>query len=218
MILFISHYAGRTGAPIALLQLLRWIRQNTDMDFDILLQLDGELAKEFKAIAPTFVCENRPKHLLSMRNANPQCPLRLPSPIRVKQYSLIYANTIANGSLVASSFSKSIPLITHCHEMDYWMDKLSQNEMPSTLARTTEFIACSNPSSGCLIKRGVLPSRIQVIPEPFTAPSYSVSRTTNKGLRQELGIPDDSFVVISGGAEPWRKGKDLFVQDRKSVV
>lgn len=212
MILFISHYAGRTGAPIALLQLLRWIRSNTDLQFHILLKHGGELADDFRAIAPTFVCESPRYRSFFKHKLSHGYPLRLPPPVISQRYSLIYSNTVANGLLVASLFDKAIPLVTHCHEMDYWMRKLAHDEMPATIDRTNEFIACSTSSSKCLVKRGVPEDRIHVIPEPCSFSHDSHPDSSSAHLRQLLGIPRDSFVVLSGGAESWRKGKDLFAQ------
>ena len=210
MILFISHYAGRTGAPIALLHLVRWLRDNTELRFDILLRRGGELFDDFNDVAPTYVCSHTSKYQIFKSNSASICSDRLPREIRGRKYQLIYSNTVANGSLVSGLFNQDIPLITHCHEMDYWMNKLQQDEMPFTITRTSEFIACSNPSAQCLVKRGVKPNQIQVIPGPFDL-SSSVLKASNN-LRDELGIAKDSFVVLAGGAEPWRKGKDLFVQ------
>lgn len=36
MILFVAHEAKRTGAPIALLNLLRWLRRSDALDFQVL--------------------------------------------------------------------------------------------------------------------------------------------------------------------------------------
>ena len=59
-ILFISHDASRTGAPILLLNFLRWFKQNTDIPFRIILAKTGELEPYFKELAPTFVFNIKP--------------------------------------------------------------------------------------------------------------------------------------------------------------
>ena len=41
-ILFISHDAGRTGAPLLLLNMLKWLKGNRDLSFEVLLMKDGE--------------------------------------------------------------------------------------------------------------------------------------------------------------------------------
>ena len=54
-ILFISHAASRTGAPILLLQFLKWLKANSDVEFNILVSVPGPLLPEFEALAETYV-------------------------------------------------------------------------------------------------------------------------------------------------------------------
>ena len=54
-IVFISHLADRTGAPIVLLHLLRWLKQRGDFEFVILLEATGELENDFRDIAKTYI-------------------------------------------------------------------------------------------------------------------------------------------------------------------
>jgi hypothetical protein len=42
-ILFISHSAGRTGAPLMLLNFLTWVKENSDITFEALLKTSDEL-------------------------------------------------------------------------------------------------------------------------------------------------------------------------------
>ena len=42
-VLFCSHAAERTGPPIIMLHLARWLRANTDVDFELLFLQGGEL-------------------------------------------------------------------------------------------------------------------------------------------------------------------------------
>ena len=56
-ILFVSHDASRTGAPMALLTFLRWFRANTDYRFEVLLGSGGALEPAFEALAPTTTAD-----------------------------------------------------------------------------------------------------------------------------------------------------------------
>jgi hypothetical protein len=49
-ILFVGHRADRTGAPILLLHLLRWLRENTELCFELLLLKGGDLEPEFRKL------------------------------------------------------------------------------------------------------------------------------------------------------------------------
>ena len=54
-VLFISHDALRTGAPLFLLNLLKWFGTNSELTFRILLKNGGDLESEFQALAKRFV-------------------------------------------------------------------------------------------------------------------------------------------------------------------
>ncbi|OWY59817.1 hypothetical protein B7486_72515, partial [cyanobacterium TDX16] len=56
-VLFVGHGAERTGPPIGLLHLLRWIHANTDLSFEVLLLEGGVLVPEYERLAPTWVLE-----------------------------------------------------------------------------------------------------------------------------------------------------------------
>lgn len=51
---FIVKSASRTGAPTALLHMVRWIRAHSERRMGILLQTGGELAEDYARTAPTF--------------------------------------------------------------------------------------------------------------------------------------------------------------------
>ena len=64
-VLFISHDASRTGAPIVFLHLLRWLRENTTIGIGILLKRGGELENEFNDIAPYYIWDTKSRSNLS---------------------------------------------------------------------------------------------------------------------------------------------------------
>src|SRR5687767_3217612 len=59
-ILFIGHEAERTGAPIILLHLLRWIKTNRpDFIIEMLLLRDGELRDSYEKFVKVYVVPPR---------------------------------------------------------------------------------------------------------------------------------------------------------------
>ncbi|HYF47313.1 MAG TPA: hypothetical protein VD926_13955, partial [Acidimicrobiales bacterium] len=56
-VLFCSHAAERTGPPIIMLHLARWLRANTDVDFELLFLQGGELEEEFRSLAPVWILD-----------------------------------------------------------------------------------------------------------------------------------------------------------------
>ena len=53
-ILFISNEASRTGAPILLLHLIRWILENTSIRCSVLLGHGGPIEDDFRKLVPTW--------------------------------------------------------------------------------------------------------------------------------------------------------------------
>lgn len=54
-LLITSRDAARQGAPIVLLDLLRWWHKRGVLDFDVVLGVDGPLRSEFQRLARTVV-------------------------------------------------------------------------------------------------------------------------------------------------------------------
>ena len=46
-ILFVSHDAGRTGAPLILLNFQRWLKEHTTVKFATIVRRSGPLEAEF---------------------------------------------------------------------------------------------------------------------------------------------------------------------------
>ena len=107
-ILFVSHDASRTGAPIALLTFLKWLRANTDYRFEVLLGSGGALEPAFESVAPTTTADIAAGRHLGHLSANiPQVVLnawrekRLRSLARrLSKVDLVYSNTLQNGALL----------------------------------------------------------------------------------------------------------------------
>lgn len=213
MILFISHDASRTGAPIGLLHVLNWFRNNTKYDFEILLKQDGVLAEDFKKIAVTHMIQEKnifyrvSKKMGFVKESN----FSIPRELKNKKFKLIYSNTITNGLLVSKLNANCSKVITHVHEMDSWIELSGKENWKAVIGQTNQYIAVSKAVKDVLIRRCVDKDIISLIPECASSKS-NVSILNSEQIRKSLGIQKDSFVVVGGGAEMWRKGRDLFVQ------
>ena len=54
-LLILGHGAERTGPPIFLLRLLRWVRAHAELEVAVVLLDGGPLLDDIRALAPTFV-------------------------------------------------------------------------------------------------------------------------------------------------------------------
>src|SRR4051812_44671251 len=107
-VLFVSHNAMRTGAPVLLLQFLRWLRTNATIDFEVLLRQDGELSGEFAALAPVWHAERTTGRLahtamrvarrLGLRTSPDDAHIsRMVREMSRRRFGLVYSNTFWNG-------------------------------------------------------------------------------------------------------------------------
>src|SRR5579862_4851208 len=222
-ILFLSHDATPTGAPYLLLHLLRWFRDNAELEFQVALKKSGPLDKEFAELAPTAVFERHPDSIASrslqqvrpyrLRHALKKIPLRMQ--LRNKRFALIYSNTLVNGTLLESLPQQDCPVISHSHELEYMLRRsTTPRELTYTLQRTHQFIAGSGAVARNLVaNHGVSSAKIDVVYDfiPFAHIDAERMVGAARSIREELGIPHDSFVVGAAGTVDWRKGCDLFV-------
>lgn len=221
-VLFISHDASRTGAPMLLLRFLRWFRQNQQIPLRILIGRSGELLPEFEQLGPVDLFEPKRspfRKILYRMHVRPRIsPLHLSS-LRQKllqsQIGAIYSNTIANGKILDFLSFLNCPVICHVHELSYGIHCAGADNLELVKKHSSSYIAVSQA-----VKRNLVEN--QGIPEPQIRMIYGFvpgcdSRTSemvnsSAVIRQELGIPSQSKLVCACGSIEPRKGTDLFLR------
>ena len=197
-ILFVSHEATRTGAPMVLLHILRWLRKNTDVDFEILLGRGGPLEQEFAQLAPIHTPESLARN-----------------PGFWQQYRLIYSNTAANGLFLEGMPYGDIPIITHLHELDSSIDHFGAKNAAAVIKQSNHFIACATIVADRFHERFRIP-RDKFSVHYETIPVQTVTASALAGspaaLRRKYDIPENAFVLAACGTVEIRKAADLFVQ------
>lgn len=226
-ILFISHDASRTGAPFLLLHLLRWFKEHTDLPFYILLRKGGGLESEFEAIAPTVNLTReisygtgiveRLANIMGFRSfAEDRAKARLKKLFVKENVGLVYSNTATNGEVLAWLHDLGIPVISHIHELEFWMrHKMDELSLAQLFANTDYFVAGAGIVKDNLMQNhGVASEHIETIYEFIPIAQHNNIKLQNdqQKIRAQLGIPDDALIVGAAGTTDWRKGYDLFVQ------
>jgi glycosyltransferase involved in cell wall biosynthesis len=215
-VLFVGHFAGRTGAPMVLLHLLRWLRQNTGLEFEVLLRQGGPPEAEYATVAPTWVLPSQYANAaLSSRvraaanRVAGEVQLRR---IANKPWDLIYSNTITNGKEVAVLSAGKIPVITHVHELGYWIERSGRKNLALVKQQTGHYLAASSAVKSNLVEEHKIPEdEITVVPE-FIAIPNARPQSDPLRIRGELGVPAGAFLLGGSGGEFWRKGRDLIPQ------
>jgi glycosyltransferase involved in cell wall biosynthesis len=227
-ILFISHDAQPTGAPIFLLNFLRWFSANTGIPFTILLREGGALEPDFAALTAVSVCKNKTRGKrtliggaiqgLDLLTIIERVQLRaIKKRLARDKIGLIYSNTITNGLVLEALSSLGCPVISHVHELEYVIRHHSGG--PKNLERvrqhTEHYIAVSQAVKDNLIQNhGILESTIEVIYGfVSSAPDLLGNREGGKStIRELLNIPENALIVGASGMIQWQKGTDLFIQ------
>lgn len=207
-ILFISHDATRTGAPIIFLHLLRWFRKNTSLSFEILLKDGGPLEEEFRSLGSTHLIDWNSTSLEPSIKEN--CLMNLAK----KDFNLIYSNTIVNGQILKLLARADCPIISHVHELEYRIRHQTKPDIISGVtACTDKYIAVSKAVKENLVNNLDIPEEmIEVIYEFLPTKVRSPDSRICENIRKNLGIPPGSLIVGACGTSDWRKGPDLFIQ------
>jgi glycosyltransferase involved in cell wall biosynthesis len=226
-ILFISHDAMRTGAPIALLHFLRWLKRNGNRPFSVLLGRGGDLVADFEEVAETWSIDRShwcPGGLRTglLTAAGLGAWAQRAETVDARRFAarcspvLVYTNSIASARVI-EVLAPQVPVLTHVHELGFVFRECASPALSQLLAKTRRFIACSEAAREYLLAEYKIPAaRIETVYESIPVAEVLAKRTREQVL-QELHIPEDAFVVAGSGTVGWRKGTDLFVQLAQAV-
>ena len=222
-ILFIGHSAGLTGAPIVLLNLLKWLKEHSKINFEVLLRTGGELQTAYKKLAPTRLYEpSLNNRVLSRlyRRLNQNLKASYLRKGRLHHFNkssigLIFSNTITNGEVLSLLADIGCPVICRVAELDYWIQRCGRKNFEQVKRCTTHYIAVSNAVKKNLVQaHGISENKVDVVHGFIPIPKQDSNSFSlrSKNIRRSLNIPSNAFVVGASGFETWRKGKDLFIQ------
>jgi glycosyltransferase involved in cell wall biosynthesis len=217
-ILFISHDASRTGAPILLLSFLHWFKQNASTPFKILLNNGGLLETEFSKLAPVFVLNRSYPQSLSQRimsRLGRQSPHPLRQWLAGDNIGLIYSNTITNHQALNALSFLQCPVISHVHELEYVIYLMAGEQLKITKTATTRYITASNAVKENLVNNHhISANQIETVHEFLPIEQLNLTEVFQRQskIRAELNLPSNAFIVGASGTLGWRKGPDLMIQ------
>lgn len=214
-VLFISHEATRTGAPIVLLHLLKWLKSNTPLQFDILLLNDGPLRPNFEALGKTQIVQqianqhsytNRLKSKLFEQPAD--IVKKAIDKLAVYKYSLIYGNTILSLPWL-NAFKERLAAKTICciHELPYALNYcFGHNYLAQHLPLVDKIIAVSGAVKHNLLNTYHLPDQQVQLHYEF----IDITQEADADAPPIFNV-GRSFIIGMGGTPEWRKGTDLII-------
>lgn len=195
---FVSYDAERQGAPVALLRFLRWLRAETDLDFEVLVLHDGPLVADFAAVGDVWT------------------PLR-------RRWVSVAPLVYLNGALAVEHFGSvarsAVPavgarrVVAHLHEAEVGLWASLSAAGGRVLRRADRVVAVSEAAGAAAASSWGVPSRRIVVHEPALLPeSVRAAAEARAAARAALDIPLDALVVGAVGPATGRKAPDLFLR------
>ncbi|MBR4366464.1 MAG: glycosyltransferase family 4 protein [Bacteroidaceae bacterium] len=208
-ILFISHEASRSGAPLALLYLLKEIKSKaTDITFTVLQLEGGPLTDEFRKLCKVIIPTERPwrvEHLFKRDSLRERLSVRLLiNHLKKQHFDLIYANTVVTlPTAVALKTSLSIPVVLHAHEASNSFAHLGVTK--DLVKQCDYYIGASGIVYDSLIKYGSVPDRTHTI-YPFSEFADRIVSGEATPPKKDAG---DKVLIGCIGPMTERKGADF---------
>jgi glycosyltransferase involved in cell wall biosynthesis len=200
-LLVIGHDGYRAGAQIALLHLVKWLKANRDVTITVLLRRGGDLAREYKKIAPTSILNGR-----DIGRAIEEC-----------QPDLVYLNTVVSLAVAAAVKRRwACPVICHVHELEMSIARFcGLNAFRDAQRHVDGYIAASEAVRDNLVRNhGVRDDRVHRVYEPVAVAELETMAgpEARSEVRDELRVGKAAFIVGGCGTTDWRKAPDVFVQ------
>lgn len=212
-ILFISHDAHLAGAQILLLNLLKWLKETHPvLQFDVLLAGEGILTCEFQKIATVLKVPMVGKKVNVFERVIHQYKLKkFFKKVQDQKYDLVYNNTFSNGNLLCDLKTDNLPVITHVHELDYWIKRNGAENQKKIVSATDFYLTASKSVTNYLIENHICTeTNVETVYEWIDS-DFLLHKNSTNSIKDFLNLSEDSFIIAASGRESFRKGKDWFI-------
>lgn len=230
-LLVLGHAADRTGPPMYLLDLLRWLRAHRpDVQVEVVLLAGGELLDPLRELAPVTVFEPLPAALppaeqdLSDRGLVATDALwdreralalqRLMAPFA--HHRVAYVSCAPAIELAQALPAPPEVLLSHVHELAIGLiHRMRPLDRHLFLVGATRLLSVADAVTDELVRlHGQAPDRIEAHPEMIDVDALlaSVGPADGAGPRRARGLDPDGLIVGACGTIEYRKGTDLFLE------
>lgn len=224
-VLVLGHGAERTGPPVYLLRVGRWLRDHADVQLELVLLDDGPLLPELRelgplTVLPEFGLTGRVRYLPALgrrlggeRWAQRGREVALRGAAQgVGEPEVVWVNTA--GSVRALRYLPFRPrrVVTHVHEMSLGLERHLRAEDRALIERCTDrYLTVSSPVTRHLVERwGIDPGRIGHAAGVVELPPPAARREVDE-VRGAVGARPGDLLVGTAGTVDWRKAPDLFL-------
>jgi glycosyltransferase involved in cell wall biosynthesis len=208
-ILFLSHSASRTGAPLLLRDIASLLDRRKYNPVFILGE-DGPLADEFRKIGPVYIDPLYPdelKYWREIKRAGKRMQL-----LRSIRPDVLYCNTIHPAKWLFYAHLLCIPTIVHVHELSMGFATLTPVEHWLVKNYSGTIIAVSEAVNRYLVKKkNFNGKKIRIIHAGIQPEKLSIDSSRRNAIRVSLGVEND-IVLGTVGRITNMKGSDIFLE------
>ena len=202
-ILFLAHNAQSGGATQVLINFLRWLNSETDIEVDIIVCKESDNS-ELRALAEFGIVTNF--HELT-ESGKRRLKERL-----VDDVAMVFSNTVENISVQKFCSFLDVPQVVYVHELaDALHDVLSvDNNKDWIKNNVTRFIASAGIVKQNLARYlGIANDKVELIYKFIDADKTESCENNLEEIKRTLNVPTDAFVVGMCGSFEWKKSPDL---------
>lgn len=204
-IVFVSHAATRTGAPIVLLDLINWFNDYTEYNIKIILLNGGDLLKKFTGVTNTLILNG----ILDREKINGFIPYG----------SLIMLNTVASFKILDSLYeNKGYKVISYIHELEKNLNMFPE-ELNMLVRKAEVILGASRAVTDNLLKNHSIKPRIIEPINAFIKPLGIMKTEQEKeNFKRENNIPLDATIVVACGTAFFIKNPKGFISVAEKVI
>jgi glycosyltransferase involved in cell wall biosynthesis len=214
-VIFVSHEATRTGAPKIILNILRHFNKSCDIQCETMLHSGGHLASSF-AESSVVDCMNLPcksGEELTKRVAKFVQREKNNTPI------LAVCNSMESRFVARELASAGIPTVSLVHELP---SSYSEEDYSIVFDASEKVVFPVHFVKDAADNKTPLPhGKSVVLSQGLLDPDFGTHidrQTAHTQIRKELGLPENTFIVLGCGTLDLRKGIDHYVQvARRSI-
>ncbi len=230
-LLVLGHAADRTGPPVHLLNMLRWVRSHgPDVDIEVALPAGGELLDEMRSLASVTVFEpldgtvpegEREKVLRGEVDEAAWWARAREDALREMMAPFGRSRVVYVNGAPAIELARALPtgertLLSHVHELEIGLvHRLDPPDRALFLAGAARLFSVARAVSDHLVGRhGVDPGSIELHRGmvDVAAIADEVRGIDRAETRAAKGLDPDHHIVGACGTIEFRKGADLFLR------
>lgn len=208
-IVFVGHEAEQTGAPIILLDIIKWFNKFTAYKVKVILLRGGQIQKEYEKSAETLTLYN----ITDKENTKKQ----------IEEFigdddCLIFLNTVVAARFVEFMDLSKYPNVAFIHELEKTL-KIFPKETKLLKKNVRSIIAASDAVTNNLItNHGYSENEVETV-FAFIDPQHQFLDDIERSKRrQKLNLPTDKILIFGCGSIYWRKNPKGFIEIAEKVI